>query len=68
MLPKLSVARTANVETVSVVTNEGVPEIIPDEDIENPAGKLPLSNEYVTVTAGITALADRVYVATMPAG
>jgi hypothetical protein len=57
-LPKLSVALTVNVVEESVVTNVGVPDIKPLVLRVTPEGKLPLSNKYVTVVAGVTEDAD----------
>ena len=37
----------------------GIPVISPSVDIEVPVGKFPLITAYVTVTAGLTAVADK---------
>ena len=58
MLPRLSVALTANVDVILLVTNVGVPDINPALVIDNPLGSSPLSNAYVIVVAGATAVAD----------
>jgi hypothetical protein len=58
MLPRLSVALMANVDVVLLVTNVGVPDINPVLVIDNPLGSSPLSNAYVMVVAGATAIAD----------
>ena len=62
MFDKLSVALIANVVVVSVVTNDGVPEITPLVVKLSPLGKDPLNKVYVIVVAGVTAEADNVIV------
>ena len=69
ILPKLSVARTANVVVIGSVTNVGVPLIIPVVEFNvKLVGNVPANIVYVTLTAGLTGLADNAYVMLIPYG
>jgi hypothetical protein len=57
MFPRLSVALITNVLKVSIATESGIPEIVPNSSITRKSGNEPLISEYEILVAGRTGVA-----------